>query len=75
MKKWFKKLKKGEKWTLGTILFLLFGTICIIVVGIIEKWDWSQLFSPMALLYYAIIGLALLFAIYFLVIKKLGDND
>lgn len=68
-------MKKKQKITLGTLLFLLFGTICIIVVGIIEKWDLRYLLSPTAYLIYAIIVLVALFLGYWLIKIKLSGGD
>lgn len=68
-------MKKKNKITLGTILFLLLGTICVVVVGIIEKWDLSLLASPTAYLIYAIIGLVAMYLTYYLIKAKLRGKD
>jgi len=76
MKKWFKKLKTSEKWTLGSVAFLIVGTAIFLLGAYLSGWDiWSWFATPQAFLIYGIIAIFLILVAWYFVRKKLGGGD
>jgi len=71
-----KKLKKNEKWTIGTILFLIVGTALFLIGAKLSGWDiWSWFTTPTAYLIYALIGVALLGIAYLFIIRRIKNDE
>lgn len=70
-----KKTKK-TKIAVGTLLFLLLGTLAFIIGSIIAGWDiWSWFISPQAFLIYAVVGLGVLFLVWIILTERFNKDE
>lgn len=67
---------KKNKIAVGTLLFVLIGTLAFIIGALIIGWDiWSWLITPQAFLIYALVGIALIFVAWLLIKERFNKDE